>query len=79
MRHQELLLVLIIQGVILLVGAVVGKLQQVKDNALCWSSKTYISGTVDHLARATTCRYKMDYPLMASQAGEDVDTMETVG
>ena len=79
MRHQELLLVLIIQGVILLVGAVVGKLQQVKENALCWSSKTYISGTVDHLARATICRYKMAYPLMASQAGEDVETIKTVG
>ena len=39
----------------------------------------YISGTVDHLARATTCRYKMDYPLMASQAGEDVETIKTVG
>ena len=79
MRHQEFLLVLTIQGVILLVGVVVGKLQQVKENALCWSSKTYISGTVVHLARVTTWKYKMAHPLMASQAGEDVDQIKTVG
>ena len=79
MRHQEFLLVLTIQGVILLVGVVVGKLQQVKENALCWSLKTYLSGTVVHLARATICRFKMDYLLMVPQEGADVETIKTVG
>ena len=79
MRHQEFLLVLTIQGVILLVRHVVGKLQRVKENALCWSSKTYIFGTVVHLARVTIFKYKMAYPLMASQAGEDVEALKTVG
>ena len=79
MRHEEFLLVLTIQGVILLVRHVVGKLQRVKENALCWSSKTYIFGTVVHLARVTIFKYKMAYPLMASQAGEDVEALKTVG
>ena len=34
---------------------VVGKLQQVKENALCWSLKTYLFGDVVHLARVTIC------------------------
>ena len=29
---------------------------------------------VVHLARVTTWKYKMGHPLMAFQAGEDVDT-----
>ena len=69
---------LTIQGGILLVRHVFGKLQRVKENALCWSSKTYISETVVHLAR-TICKYKMAHPLMASQAGEDVEALKTVG
>ena len=56
-----------------------GKLQQVKENALYWSLKTYIFGPVVHLARVITWKYKMAYPLMASQAGEDVDQIKTVG
>ena len=46
---------------------------------MCWSLKTFIFVTVVHLARVATWKYKMAHPLMAFQAGEDVDTMETVG
>ena len=79
MRLQEFLPVLIIQGVTLLTRNAAGKLQQVKENALCWSLKTFIFVTVVHLARVTTWKYKMAHPLMASQAGEDVDQIKTVG
>ena len=79
MRHQEFLLVLTIQGLFLLVRHVVGKLQQVKENALCLSLKRYIFGTVVHLARVTICKYKMAHPLMASRAGDDVEALKTVG
>jgi len=41
--------------------------------------KTLIFGTVVHLARVTTWKYKMAHPLMAFQAGEDVNTIKTVG
>ena len=71
--------VLIIHGVILLMRDAAGKLQQVKENALYWSLKTYIFGPVVHLARVITWKYKMAHPLMASQAGEDVDQIKTVG
>ena len=79
MRHQEFLPVLIIQGVTFLTRNAAGKLQQVKENGLCWSLKTFIFGPVVHLARVITLKYKMALPLMAFQAGEDVDTMKTVG
>ena len=79
MRHQEFLPVLTIQGVTLQTRNAAGKLQQVKENALCWSLKTFIFGTVVHLARVITWKYKMAHPLMAFQAGEDVDTIKTVG
>ena len=79
MRHQEFLPVLIIQGITLLTRNAAGKLQQVKENALCWSLKTLILVPVVHLARVITLKYKMALPLMVFQAGEDVDTMKTVG
>ena len=79
MRHQEFLQVLTIQGVTLLRRNAAGKLQQVKENALCWSLKTLIFGPVVHLARVITLKYKMALPLMAFQAGEDVDTLKAVG
>ena len=79
MRHQEFLPVLIIQGVTLLTRNAAGKLQQVKENALCWSLKTLVFGPVVHLARVITLKYKMALPLMVFQAGEDVDTIKTVG
>ena len=79
MRHQEFLPVLTIQGFTLLTRNAAGKLQQVKENALCWSLKTLILGPVVHLARVITLKYKMALPLMVFQAGEDVDTMKTVG
>ena len=70
---------LTIQGVTLLTRNAAGKLQQVKENALCWSLKTFVFAAVGHLARVTTWKYKMDHPLMAFQAGEDVDTIMAVG
>ena len=79
MKHQELLPVLIIQGVTLLTRNAAGKLQLMKENALCWSLKSFVFGSVVHLARVTTWKYKMAHPLMASQAGEDVDQIKTVG
>ena len=79
MRHQVFLPVLTIQGVTLLTRNAAGKLQQEKENALCWSLKTFIFGIVVHLARVATWKYKMAQPPMASQAGEDVDTIKTVG
>ena len=78
MSHQEFLPVLIIHGVILLMRNAAGKLQHVKENALCWSLKTYILRTVVYLARVTTWKYKMAHPLMAFQTGEDV-AIKTVG
>ena len=79
MRQQEFLPVLIIQGVTLLTRIAAGKLQQVKENALCWSLKTLIFGPVVHLARVITLKYKMALPLTVFQAGEDVDQIKTVG
>ena len=79
MRHREFLPVLTIQGVTLQTRNAAGKLQQVKENALYWSLKTFIFGAVVHLARVITWKYKMAHPLMAFQAGEDVDTIKTVG
>ena len=79
MRHQEFLPVLTIQDFTLLTKNAAGKLYQVKENAFCCSLKTYIFVTVVHLARVTTWKYKMAHPLMSFQAGEDVNTMETVG
>ena len=79
MRHQEFLPVLTTQGLTLLTRNAAGKLQQVKETALCWSLKTFIFVTVVHLARVTTWKYKMAHLLMAFQAGEDVDIIKTVG
>ena len=50
-----------------------------KENALFSLLKTYILRLVVHLASVTTWKYKTAHPLMAFQAGEDVDYIKTVG
>ena len=53
--------------------------QKYVKNSVWFGTGAFLFGTGVYLARLTIWKYKMAYPLMASQVGEDVDQIKTLG